>query len=88
MWVGCGGEVVSVCWRHTTMLDGTWVCFMRASGVDVRTLGGTRGGAPAPWGGFFVIYRTFWGVEAFGVVHKVIVKREAQIPACEPNSNV
>jgi hypothetical protein len=38
--------------------------------------------------GFFVIYRTLWGVVVFGVVHEVIVKREAQIPVCEPNSNV
>jgi hypothetical protein len=53
MWVDCGVEVVSVCWRHMTMPDGTWVCFLRASGVDVRMLGGARGGAPAPWGRFF-----------------------------------
>ena len=53
MWIKCGVEVVSVCWRHTTKPDGTWVCFLRASGVDVRTLGGARGGAPAPWGGSF-----------------------------------
>jgi hypothetical protein len=45
--------VVGVCWRHTTMSDGTWVCFPWASGVNVRTLGGARGGARYPWGVMF-----------------------------------
>jgi hypothetical protein len=53
VWVECGVEVVRVCWRHTTRPDGTWVCFLRASGVDIRTLGGARGGALTPWGGEF-----------------------------------
>jgi hypothetical protein len=88
MWVECGVEVVSVCWRHTTMHDGTWVCFQRASSVDVRKLGGARGGAPAPWGGFFVIYRTRRGVVVVSVVREVIVKRAARIPAFELNSKL
>jgi hypothetical protein len=53
VWVECVIEVVNMCWRHTTMLDGTWVCFLLASGVNVRTLGGARGGAPNPWRGEF-----------------------------------
>jgi hypothetical protein len=86
--VECGVEVVNVCWRHTTTPGRTWISFLPASGVDVRTLGGARGGAPTPWGEFFVIYRTRWGVVVLSVVREVVVKRAAQIPLCELNSNL
>ena len=52
-WRERGLEVVSVCWRHTTRSDGTWVCFSRTSDGNVRTLGGARESAPAPWEGDF-----------------------------------
>jgi hypothetical protein len=45
--VGC------VCWRHTTKSDGTWVWWMLAADINVRTLGGARCGAPVPWRGIF-----------------------------------
>jgi hypothetical protein len=42
-----GGVVVGcVCWRHTTMSDGTWGWWMLSADVSVRTLGGARCGAP------------------------------------------
>jgi hypothetical protein len=46
--VGC------VCWRHTTTSDGTWVWFLLAADMNVRTLGWARCGAPNPWRGVFV----------------------------------
>jgi hypothetical protein len=49
--------VGSVCWRHTTMYDGTCVCWMLAADVNVRTLGGARCGAPVPW---WVVFRKRW----------------------------
>jgi hypothetical protein len=45
----CGGFVVeSVCWRHTTIVDGTWVFRLRAADGNVRTLVGARWSAPYP----------------------------------------
>jgi hypothetical protein len=48
--VGGGVVVAFVCWRHTTKSDGTWVYWMLAADVNVRTLGGAWG-ARRPRGG-------------------------------------
>jgi hypothetical protein len=49
-----GGVVAScLCWLHMTTSDGTWVWWMLAADVNVRTLGEARCGAPVPWKGFF-----------------------------------
>jgi len=51
--VGGGFVVGCVCWRRTTMIDGTRVCCSLAVDLNVRTLGGTRCGAPCFWRGAF-----------------------------------
>jgi hypothetical protein len=58
-------EVVGVCWRHTTMSDGNLVCFPWASGVNVWTLGGARGGAPHPWG---IVFCKRWSSEGYRTI--------------------
>jgi hypothetical protein len=40
------------------------------------------------WEESFVIYRTCRGVVVLSVVREVLVKRAAQIPSCELNSNL
>jgi hypothetical protein len=44
--VGGGFVEGCVCWRHTTIFDGTWACCLVAADLNVRTLGWARCGAP------------------------------------------
>jgi hypothetical protein len=53
VWFRVGFVVGCVCWRHTTIYDGTWVLRMLAADVNVMTLGKACVGAPALWRGGF-----------------------------------
>jgi hypothetical protein len=79
--------VVGVCWRHTTMSYGTWVCFLWASGVNVRTLGGRVVVRRIRGGLCFVSGGARRGTVVSGVVHDVFVKRVARKPYRELSSN-